>query len=327
MRQVILTVGPLVAGSATKIAASQTVPGAQGVVLNGSAGTVSAANVAASQSLSGAGPVTLINSSFVTGGPIGGLPTKTIGSGVWYPQLYVTSAGNDSGITFTIQGYNDALQVVSETITGSNTGVAGTKNRYCQLLKITASGATAGAITIGTFLPVVLDMPRQLSFVSGGDDSALKFTIKGLDADYNEVSEVLNGANGTAVSALDYLVVTKVTTSAGTASTLTVGTNGVAHSGWARLDEWAYPNVSGECVVSGTVNYTVQTSYDDPNGYAGPVVTPYAMTWDSAAAGIAGATATTNFSLSQSPLWFRTLLNSGTGSVTTSLIQNQVTPL
>jgi hypothetical protein len=86
--------------------------------------------------------------------------------------------------------------------------------------------------------------------------------------------------------------------------------------------------VSGQCAASGTVNFTVQVSNDDPNSYANPTASNL-MTWDSNMAGVIAATASTVFDLTPAPLWARVLLNSetGTGSVRMTLAQMSAVPI
>jgi hypothetical protein len=330
MQPRVTQAGPLIAASATNIALSQTVPAAQGVVLNGASGVFVANNIATSQTLSGAASVTFatayaVNSLF---GYTAQLPTSTLFGGLWFPQVYITSAGNDSGVTFTILGRDELGNVRTETITGSNTSVAGSKYRYSCLYSIKSSGATASTITVGTFLPVTLDAQRQILFTDGGVDTGITFSISGLDASGNPISEVVTGSSGaTVASVLSYYVVTKIFASGATASTLTVGTNGTASSPWIRLDDWATGAVAFQAVVSGTVNFTVQTSDDDPNSYGNPI-TASAVTWDSNQANVSAATASVASGLAVAPSWMRVLLNSQTnpGYVRLTIVQASAVP-
>jgi hypothetical protein len=73
------------------------------------------------------------------------------------------------------------------------------------------------------------------------------------------------------------------------------------------------------------VNWTLQSSLDDPNSAFGTAILPDAMSWvntnDSAAVGATGDVQT-NFLFS--PTYARVLLNSGSGSVTATFIQADV---
>jgi hypothetical protein len=65
-------------------------------------------------------------------------------------NIRITSAGNDSGITFAVSGFDIYGQPVNETITGANAGIAAGKKAFASILSITASGAAAGNVSVGT---------------------------------------------------------------------------------------------------------------------------------------------------------------------------------
>lgn len=65
-------------------------------------------------------------------------------------RVRITSAGNDSGITFTITGTDWNNNAVTETVTGANASTADSTRDFLTITKIVASGATANAVTIGT---------------------------------------------------------------------------------------------------------------------------------------------------------------------------------
>ena len=105
---------------------------------------------------------------------------------------------------------------------------------------------------------------------------------------------------------------------------MTVGTNGIA-SAWVRLDSWADAACSIQCNVSGTVNYTVQVSNDDPNQPWGTPVLPSAMTWiNSNDTNAVNATTSLQTNFLFSPTFARVLLNSGSGTVTSTFVQYNV---
>ena len=114
MQSRVTTVGPLAAASATAIAASQSLAGAGNLNLNGSAAS--------------SGVATLDEAR----------------------QVVITSAGNDSGINFTIFGTNWAGDQISETVKGANTGAADSVLDYLTVINISASGATASTVEVGT---------------------------------------------------------------------------------------------------------------------------------------------------------------------------------
>jgi len=108
--------------------------------------------------------------------------------------------------------------------------------------------------------------------------------------------------------------------------TVSDASGGTKYSRLVRLDEWAPGQVGIQLTVSGTVNYTLQQSMDDPNSPFSPV--PEAsMTWvNSADTNVVGATATKQTNYQFVPLFCRVVLNSGSGSVTATFVQASVVP-
>lgn len=321
MQPRVATVGPLVSGSATSIALAQSPLAAGALALNGSAGTFTANNIALSQTVSGAAALILNGTLARPTTPI----KVTIGAGG--SPIYITSGGNDSGITFTIFGADVHNVGRTEILQGTNAGVVGSSGVYSQVFSITTSGSTSGSgITVGTDSGAKLDMARRVILTSGGNDTGLTFTVTGMNASGLAQSETVTGASGAAASTvLDYLTVTQVLTSGATATTIEVGTNGVASSPWINLDPWALGTVLGQCDVNGTVNYTVEVSNDDPNSTQNPI-SASAMTWDSTYPGVSAQTGEKVFALAAAPLWIRATLNSGSGSVRMTAVQHGAVP-
>lgn len=94
----------------------------------------SATALRAAASVSGAGSLTLLTAGM----------TFDMGRNV-----IITSAGNDSGITFAVVGTDEYGVAVAETITGANAGVAAGLKAFKTITTITASGASAGNVSIG----------------------------------------------------------------------------------------------------------------------------------------------------------------------------------
>lgn len=65
-------------------------------------------------------------------------------------NVIITSSGNDSGITFTVTGKDKYNNTVVETITGANAGIASGLKAFATVTGVTASGASAGTVKIGT---------------------------------------------------------------------------------------------------------------------------------------------------------------------------------
>lgn len=155
-------------------------------------------------------------------------------------------------------------------------------------------------------------------------DSTHSFTIVGATSTGALLTETVTGNGTSATSLLAYSKVSSITISGAATGAVTVGTSGIGTTSWVRLDEWASPPVGIQCDVVGTVNYTVQSTYDDPNSPTNPVSVS-AMTWittnDTNAVGATGSVQT-NFLFT--PTYVRVLLNSGSGSVSMKVIQYNV---
>jgi hypothetical protein len=184
--------------------------------------------------------------------------------------------------------------------------------------KLTLSGAlvTGGIATLPT--------PQRILITT--NDSTHTFTIVGTTASGSLLTETI-ADNGTSVSStLDYSTVTSISVSGGLTAAVTVGTSGLASTPWVRFDDYAPAPVSIQCTVSGTVNYTIQQTLDDPNSATNPV-TPSAVTWvaTSDTAGV-GATGNVQSNYAYVPIFARVLLNSGSGSVTATFLQPGAVP-
>lgn len=97
-------------------------------------------NICASQAVAGAGALTL-NGSAVVGG---------VAILDYQRHVIVTSAGNDSGITFTVNGTRNDGGVISEVITGANVGIAESTLDFKTVTSVVASAAAAGNVKVGT---------------------------------------------------------------------------------------------------------------------------------------------------------------------------------
>lgn len=180
-----------------------------------------------------------------------------------------------------------------------------------------------GALVVGGV--AVLDRPRRVIVTSAGNDSTVTFTAYGTDFSGQAlVASVAGAAIGAADFGVSFATITRITTSAATAAAITVGTNTVADSRPIQLDRFGFAPTSLQVSVTGTVNYTIQQTLDDPNGIDG-FGTPTglaAMVWvNSADPTVVAATATAQSNYAYVPNCTRIVLNSGTGSVTYTVLQ------
>ena len=117
--------------------------------------------ICTSQSGTAATPLT-INGSLASGG----VATMDVAR-----RVIVTSAGNDSGITFTIVGTNVFGRTMTEVLTGANTAAAATVRDFLTVTSITPSGNTASTVTAGTnttasTVPMIVDTVTNPSTVA-----------------------------------------------------------------------------------------------------------------------------------------------------------------
>jgi hypothetical protein len=194
-------------------------------------------------------------------------------------------------------------------------------------IALSQTPGAAGPLTLNGALVTngvaVMDTPRQVLITTA--DSTHNFTITGTSVAGDALSETIVGSAASSyASVLSYATVTSVTISGAATAAVTVGTNGIATSNWAALDEWASPQVGIQTVVTGTVNYTIQSTYDNPNGTVKPIA-PSAMTWiNTSDTNAVGATVSLQTNYLFAPRFVRILLNSGSGSVLAHVLQYNV---
>lgn len=126
---------------------------------------------------------------------------------------------------------------------------------------MTLNGSLVNAAGVATF-----DAARRVSIASTGADGAVVFTVVGTDRNGNVQSTTVTGVTSAAAqyTVLDFLTVTAVLVSAGTAGNITVGTNSIGSSTWV-LDNWLAPTWMLAIACSGPAGttYTVEHTYDD----------------------------------------------------------------
>jgi hypothetical protein len=190
---------------------------------------------------------------------------------------------------------------------------------------ICTSQTTAGAAALtlnGTLVSggvATLDKPRRILVTNAGNDSGISIIFTGTNGQAQLITETVAGTSGsTAYTVQDFATVTKaVTTGATSASGVTIGTNAIASSWPVFLDHHALAPTSLQVVVTGTVNYTVQQTLDNPRtvGFA-------SLNWfASSDSAVVAATASAQSNYAYLPFAARILLNSGTGSATFTVLQ------
>jgi hypothetical protein len=172
-----------------------------------------------------------------------------------------------------------------------------------------------------------LDAPRRVLLTYGNEGGARTLVLVGTDrygARQGETLAVPSGAGGTVASVLDYKTLISATPAGGGwTAAVTVGTNGVASSAWARLDDMGFGPVDLGVDVTGVVNYTVESSVDDPNLMLPQVAVPVqSMTWQPHP-NLASQTIKANDVYTAPPAWVRLTLNSQTNPGAATLVVRQ----
>ncbi len=137
--------------------------------------------------------------------------------------------------------------------------------------------AAAGDLTLDGTLVVdgvaQLGSQRRVILESAGNISATNFTVTGTDDSGAIISETLAGPNATTVpTELNFSTVTQIAADAAFATDVEIGTDDVGASQTVPLDQYLTPfNVSLALVITGTVDVTVEFTFDDIFGdFPGP---------------------------------------------------------
>jgi len=130
--------------------------------------STSATYYRAAASIAGAGALTLLTQD---AGP----------NGIGY-KVRFTSAGDNRGITFTIVGIKvgDLTgKFTTEVVTGANASTADSTNFFAYIESITASGASAGNVSIGTTGSIALPRTRLKGFyyLASGTAGSIKLNL------------------------------------------------------------------------------------------------------------------------------------------------------
>lgn len=206
---------------------------------------------------------------------------------------------------------------------------AGVANYY-----VTSATPTSGtALTLAhTASP---DVPRRVLATYGSEASARTLRITGTNSDGNPIRETLTipaTTPGTAETVQDFATITEIMPlGGGWSAALTVGTDGVASSPWklTNAEHQAVSEITWDCRISGTVNYSVEYTMIDvnsnQNGFAGafgnfppvPPVKDLALI-SSKSADFMGS--------NDNPIMaWRAKINSGTGTLTVYALEGGMT--
>jgi len=188
-------------------------------------------------------------------------------------------------VTVTLALANSAVNAVSLT----QAGPTGAGN-----LLINGTKATAGVATF--------DVARRVLFTPAGAESGngTIWTIYGTSRSGAAIQETVNGVdNPTTVGTnQDFLTVTRIAVNKTQAGNVQVGTSGIASGPWIMMNNATNPiNLGVGVTVTGTINFSVEYTYQDPNTLAAG---SYPSVWTQSA--LAAKTANTDGSFTF-PMW------------------------
>lgn len=167
---------------------------------------------------------------------------------------------------------------------------------------------------VATLTPYRSGYARQVLFTFAADETGHSFTVVGTGAQGETITEIVAGTATTAVTVNMFSSITSITISAAATGAIKVGTNGVGATRWINLDVFEDPfSASIQVVVSGTVNFTTEYTYDDVQTNANPTLWPISA--------LTSKAANTEGALTVACRYVRTKVNSGTGVATTTVIQ------
>lgn len=159
---------------------------------------------------------------------------------------------------------------------------------------------------------------RRVLLTFAADETSHNFTVTGTGWNGLSQSEIVAGNNTTAATTHDYLTVTQVSINTAATGAIQVGTNGVGSSAPFVCDAAiSRADYAVGVTISGTVNFTIEESYDD----LGPAwdVNNNTPNWFPDVT-IASKSSNTNGVLNGPFTMIRLTINSGTGTATARII-------
>lgn len=161
-----------------------------------------------------------------------------------------------------------------------------------------------------------LDTQRRVLLTFASDESTNSFVITGTAENGVTISETVDGGATSSASSRDFFTITSVVAENNTAGNVKIGTNTTGSTRWLPLNAHIAPATTKMgAVVAGTVTYSAEYTYNDPNSV--PIPTAWSVTGMSAQTtnkdgGVEGVAAV------------RLTVTSGTGSVEMTVIQEGI---
>lgn len=196
---------------------------------------------------------------------------------------------------------------VSKTLAAADVNIIAESQTPAGAEDLTLDGdAVSGGVAI-------LDTQRQVLITQAADETGHTFTVYGTTDSGASISEAVAGSAAASVATTkSFKTVTRVAIDAAATGALQVGTNGVGATPWRNLNLGVSPfNCGIAVIVSGTVNYTVNYTLEDPDS---PVLSagPTAFAISALSAKTTSIADTILAAISALQL----VINSGTGSAT-----------
>lgn len=164
-----------------------------------------------------------------------------------------------------------------------------------------------------------LGSQRKVAVHSAGNIAAVVFTIYGTDDQGREITDTVTGVNNSTVSTtLDFATVTRVAAGAAVGSDTEVGTTGVGASLPIPLDIYLPFGSTVSVDVTGTINYTIQATNDNPFGNPSTPLNWVAYPGNQS---LSGQTTDLTSVATAAVRAIRILVNSGAGSAAVTLTQ------
>lgn len=179
--------------------------------------------------------------------------------------LCITSAGDDSGVTFTITGTNKEGHAIQDFVTGPNTMMIASNLKFMTVTNISISAAATGNITIGSLGVGTFADPCHVAVVADGTETDITFYVYGTDRYGQDILESITGPDtDTTTGSVNFATVTKVTASGAVGSTITIGSSDELDSEWIPVDRNG-GDISVGCTISSgaSVVYAVQHTFTD----------------------------------------------------------------
>lgn len=201
--------------------------------------------------------------------------------------------------------------------------VAASANNICLSQTPAAAGAlilNGSTVTAGV---ATLDTQRRVLATTAGADSGKTLVLTGTDIQGNIITETLTlPSTSTVASTRDFYTITSAVVSAALAGAITVGTNTTGSTVWVPMDiNGAYGSPIGiQCIVTGTVTYTVEYTQDDPFNYVNAAPNAFSST----DTGVVGAITSKQSVFTVIPRATRLTITAGTGSVVYTVIHTSL---